>query len=302
MRILLAGDHSYPAYTNHSSGFQPMKFPSGSGYHVHDLIARGLAESGHEVYYLLRNGWSAQPPAGVVPVSEMVNGVDICHSVFIPRLHDELHRLMEENNRPWVTTVHMDYTKIGPPSTRNWIFPSRSLARTHGRDRYVWNGLDPADHVYSETKDGYFLFMSSMDRAVDKGLDTALELSRVKGFKLVVAGSARTAETIERIRQMCAEYGAEYLGDVRGTPKAELLAGAKALLFPSRLNEGCPLVVQEALMSGTPVITSFALGCREILPPEAGFLCATFQDYSNAVDRLDQVSPAPRWRDFITCA
>jgi glycosyltransferase involved in cell wall biosynthesis len=292
VRILLAADHCYPAYSTQSSGLHPMTYPSGSGYHIHDLIALGLAEAGHEVFYLLPNGWSKMPPAGVTPVSEPVDGVDICHTVFIPRLQEDLHRLMESAGRPWVTTVHMDYVKLGLVSDANWVFPSRSLARTHGRERFVWNGLHPDDYLFAEAKQDYFLFLSSMDRAVDKGLDTALELSRVKGFRLVVAGSARTAETIAEVGRMCAAYGAEYLGDVRGTSKAELLAGARALLFPTRLNEGCPLVVQEALMSGTPVITSFALGCREILPPEAGFLCATFQDYSTAVDRLPRVSPA----------
>jgi glycosyltransferase involved in cell wall biosynthesis len=269
-----------------------MTFPSGSAYHIHDLLALGLAECGHEVFYLLRNGWSAPLPEGVVPVREPVEDADILHSVFIPKAFDDLHGLMEASGRPWAATVHMDYTWLGRAAPANWIFPSRSLARTHGRERFVWNGIHPDDFQFSEAKQDYLLFISSMDKAVDKGLDTALELSRVKGFHLVVAGSARKSETIEHIRQMCIPYGAEYLGDVRGTRKAELLAGAKAVVFPTRLNEGCPLVIQEALMSGTPVITSFALGCREILPPEAGFLCATFEDYSTAVDRLGQVSPA----------
>jgi hypothetical protein len=64
------------------------------------------------------------------------------------------------------------------PTTENWIFVSRTLARLHGRERYVLNGIDPAEFIYSETKQNYFLFMSSMDWEMKKGLDIALSLAR----------------------------------------------------------------------------------------------------------------------------
>ena len=72
----------------------------------------------------------------------------------------------------------------------------------------------------------------------------------------MVAGTGLNYETIHRVAALCAESGAEYLGDVRGTRKAELISGARAVLFPSRLPEGCPLVILEAMFAGTPVISS----------------------------------------------
>ena len=65
----------------------------------------------------------------------------------------------------------------------NWIYVSRTLAQLHGSERYAWNGIDPAEYIYSETKDDYFLFMSTMDWGTQKGLDVVL-LSEQLGFKL----------------------------------------------------------------------------------------------------------------------
>jgi len=58
-----------------------------------------------------------------------------------------------------------------------------------------------------------------------------------------------------------------------GDEKAELLAGARALLLPTKLNDACPLVIMEALVSGTPVIASGNGACPELVSGEVGFLC-----------------------------
>jgi hypothetical protein len=54
MRILIASNHRYPSYGAVGSGRHPREFPSGSSGHIQDLLARGLAELGHEVLYHLR--------------------------------------------------------------------------------------------------------------------------------------------------------------------------------------------------------------------------------------------------------
>ena len=96
------------------------------------------------------------------------------------------------------------------------------------------NGIDPSRYIYSETKDDYFLFMSTMDWGAEKGLDEVISLSAEMGFKLVIAGTGKDYESIRRVAEMCRQVGAEYVGDVKGQRKAELLAGAKAFLFPPK--------------------------------------------------------------------
>jgi glycosyltransferase involved in cell wall biosynthesis len=292
MRVLLSSRHRYPAAEAVGTGLSPRPFPSGSGFFIHDLVAKGLAELGHDVFYVLPKG-AAQPlPPGVTLVSEPRGDVDIIHTL---TFRDEgLSPEMQALGKPWVTTCHLDLQARGwkrPPAMANWVFVSRTLAQLHGRTRYVLNGIDPAEYVYSESKDDYFFFMSTADWGTQKGLDVVLSLSKQVGFKLVVAGTGREPESINRVADMCREIGARYVGDVRGTEKAELLAGAKAFLFPTKVDEAFGLGMVEALMSGTPVICSDRGACPEIISPDVGFVCHDEQDYVAAINQIAEISP-----------
>src|ERR1043165_6070502 len=188
MRILVSSTHSFPALTGEGSGLEPRQFPSLSGYLIHDLMVRGLAELGHEVFYSVPHTNGRHPTQGVTLVSEPNYDADILHT--ISDRHWELVGEGESRGKPWVTTCHLDPRARGnerPPATENWIFVSRTLAQLHACDRYVLNGLDPAEYIFSEVKDDYLLFMSTMDWGFSKGLDVVLSLSQKLRFKLVVA-------------------------------------------------------------------------------------------------------------------
>ena len=286
MRILLSSDHEYPAANLNGSGLHPKKFPSGSGYILHDLLAKGLAELGHDVFYLVRRS-HADAPSGVNLIFEPLQDVGILHTI-----SGRDAALIEETGKPWVATCHMDDRTRGrerDPVKQNWIYVSRTLAQLHGSERYVWNGVDPAEYIYSETKDDYFLFMSTMDWGTQKGLDVVLSLSKQLGFKLVVAGTGESYERIAKVREMCDEAGAKYVGDVRGRQKAELLAGAIGFLFPTKLDEAFGLGMVEALMSGTPVICSDRGACPEIITSDVGFVCSNEDQYIAAVETIGEI-------------
>ncbi|HET6975901.1 MAG TPA: glycosyltransferase [Pyrinomonadaceae bacterium] len=296
MRVLLSSDHEYPASNGHGSGLHPKAFPSGSGYTLQDLLAKGLAELGHEVSYLvrrLRENFSAQSvPKGIKLVFEPDFDADVLHT--ISGRDASLIAEWELRGKPWVATCHMDEQTRGrerATSARNWIFVSQTLALLHGHDRYVWNGINPSEYIFSETKDDYFLFMSTMDWGTKKGLDIVLSMAKQLGLKLVVAGTGESYERIAHVQQMCRKVGARYVGDVRGKEKAELLAGAKGFLFPTKLDEAFGLGMVEALMSGTPVICSDRGACPEIITPEVGFVCRTDDDYVTAVDKINELDP-----------
>jgi glycosyltransferase involved in cell wall biosynthesis len=292
MRILLSSEHRYPASGEVGSGPHPRSLPSGSGFWIQDLIARGLAELGHEVFYLLPNGAQRPLPPGVKLVSQPVWDADILHT--ISDRDAPLIAEWEARGRPWVATCHMDMRTRGLAQSRttgNWIFVSRTLARLHGRTRYVLNGVDPSACIYSETKHDYVMFMSSMDWEMKKGLDIALSLAARFHFKLVVAGTGNNYKRILRVETLCRQIGAHYVGDVRGRKKAELLAGAKAFLFPTRVDEAFGLGMAEALMSGTPVICSNKGACPELITPDVGFVCRDDREYVNALRNVAKISP-----------
>lgn len=291
MRILLSSDHKYPALTEVGSGLHPKEFPSGSGYLVHDLLARGLAELGHDVFYLVPRGADKPSPPGVTLVSKPIADADILHII-----SDRDEHLVEErkaSRKPWVATCHLDLRARGREqslATENWIFVSRTLAQLLGCDRYVWNGIDPDEYIFSEAKDDYLLFMSTMDWGTQKGLDVVLSLSKLLGFKLVVAGTGESYERIANVQEMCRQVNARYVGDVRGKEKAELLAGAKAFLFPTKVDEAFGLGMVEALMSGTPVICSDKGACPEVISSDVGFVCRDMDDYVAAISKIADIS------------
>ncbi|HEY6252889.1 MAG TPA: glycosyltransferase [Candidatus Angelobacter sp.] len=295
MRILLSSNHSYPAAGSSGSGAAPREFPSGAGFVIHDLVAKGLAEAGHQVFYLLPRGAEMPLPPGVTLLREPRFDVDVVHTITF-RDYD-LTRAVRQAGIPWVVTCHSDPTddptdggrRIADPIEDNWIFVSRTLAHSVGRSRYVVNGIDPEEYLFCETPDDYFLFMAALEFSTRKGLDVALNLATRHNLRLIVAGTGKTDQVIEQTARQCQAAGAEFVGDVRGIMKARLLARARALLFPTQVNEGFGLVMVEALVSGTPVIASSNGACAEIVTPEAGFVCRSDHDYDNAVRHIGEI-------------
>jgi glycosyltransferase involved in cell wall biosynthesis len=289
---MLSSDHTYPAFNGVSFGRHPKEFSSGSGHHLQDLLARGLNEAGHEVLYYLPRGAAKPLPPGIQLISKPDIDVDVYHNMAFR--YDDVIQHMEDQGVPWVTTCHVDRSTRSEPGwniTRNWIFVSRTLARSQGSARFVLNGIDPGDFVYSAVKQDYLLFISAVERAWDKGLDMALAVSQSTGRQLVVAGTAGGYPLINRMADVCREHGARYVGDVQGSKKADLFAGAAGMLFPTKLNEAFGLVIIEALMSGTPVICSSNGACSEIVTPEVGFVCNELDEYVAAVGRLHEIRP-----------
>jgi len=135
-----------------------------------------------------------------------------------------------------VTTCHLDLTardSSAQSHDRELGFCSRTLAQLHGRDRYVLNGIDPADYIYSESKDDYFLFMSTMDWGTQKGLDVVLSLSE-RWASGCDCRHRQDYESIHRVQEMCRKVNAEYVGDVRGKRRQSCLPARKHFSFPPK--------------------------------------------------------------------
>jgi hypothetical protein len=278
MKILMAAGHCYPARTGAMASDR-----------VADCLAKGLAELGHQVIYKLELGASEPLPAGIELVYERQYDVDVmCLQDACTLDSQETHGI------PWVRTFHSARCANDwrlPYIRDNWIFVSRAHARSYGRSRYVTNGIDPSEFVFSETKSDYFLFAIADLADLDlKGFEIARTLVRKCGIKLVVAGAPPAGESAEPYIQMFKSEGIAYAGHVSGQRKAELFSDAKCLLFPTQANETFGLVVAEALMSGTPVIASNNGACPEIIIPEVGIVCATLEDYKAAVEDIGRIS------------
>jgi glycosyltransferase involved in cell wall biosynthesis len=277
--------HQYPAR------IQPLA-QAASGARVLDILVHGLVALGHEVSYYVPRGIFAPMPEGARHLTEMTRDCDVVQY----QNGDLRHPVVGVESLPWVRTCHTDIGTRGDgrsdrnEATRNWIYVSRTLANTYGSDRAILNGIDPAEYIYSEAKGDYVLFLSDMARATRKGFDIAVELSQRLGFELVFAGDLGPPEREADLRARAAGANARFVGEVWGEGKAELIAGARALLFPTQFNEAFGLVIAEALMSGTPVICSDKGACPELVSPEVGFVCSTMDDYVRAFENVDSIS------------
>ena len=117
----------------------------------------------------------------------------------------------------------------------------------------------------------YILFLGYL--RPEKGVDLLLRAFRdVSGeLDLVIAGSGPQEA---RLRALAA--GNErilFVGHVDGPAKADLLAGAAALVVPSHY-EPWGLVVNEALHYGVPVVCSTAVAARDLLDERSAIVVA----------------------------
>ena len=118
----------------------------------------------------------------------------------------------------------------------------------------------------------YYLFLGRL--APEKGVDTLLSAwgGRVPG-RLVIAGHGPEASRLRR----AAPKGVEFRGPVAASEVPALMAGARALLVPSRWYEAAPRTIIEAYAAGVPVLASDIGALRDavedgvtgyLVPPE----------------------------------
>lgn len=279
MRILVARNDCYPARA------YPASTRGGAPYRLADSLAKGLAELGHDVFYQV--GLGDEPlPRGV----QWVSGGGAKPRVDVAYRQTDVWTRRADYPGPWIRTCHVDDDH--ELFEDHWICVSQTLARSFGATRVVLNGVDPAELSYSETKADYFLFLACLDRAMRKGFGTAVSLARRTGLHLVVAGSAVRPGVLEGLRAQCASVHVTFAGEANGAQRAELLAGARALLFPTQVNEAFGLVMAEALMSGTPVICSDRGACPELISSDVGFVCGSDEQYLRAIESIGAIAPS----------
>jgi glycosyltransferase involved in cell wall biosynthesis len=130
----------------------------------------------------------------------------------------------------------------------------------------VPNGIEIETFPFAQAPDDYLLFLGRV--IPGKGPDIALDVAQELGQPLVLAGPALDARFLEAsIRPAVDGDRVRYLGPVGGERKVELLRKARVLLFPSLLEEACPVVVLEAMACGTPVVALRRGAVPEIVTP-----------------------------------
>ena len=136
------------------------------------------------------------------------------------------------------------------------------------------------------------VFLGRLERC--KGAHTAIDVARRLNRRLIIAGNVSTVpherEYFERDLRPQFTEPVSYVGTVNDVQKDALLGSAAALLTPIEWDEPFPVVLPEAFMCGTPVISFRRGGMPEgIDHGRTGFLCDTTDDMVQCVRMLGRI-------------
>jgi glycosyltransferase involved in cell wall biosynthesis len=202
------------------------------------------------------------------------------------RLHD-LESLFEANRNVPLVSISDDQRRPFPEA--NW-------------QATIYHGLPRDLHTFRAQPDDYLVFIGRV--APEKRLDRAIEIALKSGRRLKVAAKTYDEDRVYRERVIDpllreSESQVEFIGEVGGRQKDELIGNAAALLFPIDWPEPFGLVMIEALACGTPVIAWPHGSVPEIIEEgKTGYLVETIGEAVEAVERVQRISRTTCRRAF----
>lgn len=165
-------------------------------------------------------------------------------------------------------------------------------------DRVIPNYFDPKDFTFSAKKGNYYLYIGRMIRR--KGIPTAVLACQAIGARLIIAGQgASVNEQGHLISSNPGEFDIapatwEYVGFQGIEERKELMAQAIAMFVPTEYMEIFGGTHVEAMLSGTPPITTnfgvFPGTIPDCVNGEIGFRCNTLSDFVNAAVKAKNVN------------
>jgi glycosyltransferase involved in cell wall biosynthesis len=150
-------------------------------------------------------------------------------------------------------------------------------------DRVMPNYFDIKDFPFQKKKQDYYLFMGRIINR--KGINTAIRTVEAIGGKLIVAGQ-RDPSTEKLIKNPVVEC----VGYADTKTRAKLMGRAKAVFCPSLYLEPFCGVHAEAMLCGTPVITTnFGAFTDYVIDGLNGYKCSTLQDFVDATKKIEHL-------------
>lgn len=177
-------------------------------------------------------------------------------------------------NRVFISYTHMHTTlqKYGEKCPR-WT------------DQVIPPAFDKDDFIFDDKKEDYLIYLGRM---VDsKGVVIAQKLAQVLKMKIKFVGPQNMENSLDK---NC-KYS-EFIHTVSFEERAKLLSKAKAMLMPSLYSEPCGWTMIEAMLCGTPVISTDWGGMAEYnLHGVTGFRCKSVNEFYHAVLLSDKINP-----------
>jgi len=204
---------------------------------------------------------------------------------------------------PVVTTLHgrLDMPELRPLYRAFPDVPLVSISdaqRTPVADARwvatVYHGINLDEFEFNDSPGDYLAFLGRI--SPEKGLDTAIRIAEQSGIPLKIAARKplpfkhdpqvrRDWEYYnDQVKPLLQTDAVEFVGEVDGKTKSDLLRGALALLFPIRWPEPFGLVMVEALACGTPVLALRGGSVDEIIDHGVtGYVCDSEEELLRVV-------------------
>lgn len=281
------------------------------------ILAQELTKRGHEVT-LFASG-DSQTIADLKFVYEKPQGwrmhnciPELIHSsqVFMTKerfdvIHDHTYcgpLLANFCETPVLHTLHGDfnedskrfYTVFGKKAYFNSIsnFQIQNMPKINYIGN-VYNAIDIDLYSFNDKKEDFLLFLSRL--SPQKGSHLAIKAALDTGNKLVMAGKIDPGEDLryfkDHVEPLIDDKQIVYLGEVDTQTKVDLMAKAKAFLFPIQWAEPFGLVMVEALSSGTPVIALKNGSVPEIITDKVGFIAEDYDSFIQAIGNSGKINP-----------
>ncbi len=197
---------------------------------------------------------------------------------------------------PVVTTIHGFSSERILPVFRAYNdighYVSISQSDRHPDLTYsatIHHGIDVDQFTFGAGDGGYLLFLGRIHP--DKGTHEAIEVARLAGLPLIIAGVVQDDEYFRReIAPHVDGHRVDYIGPVGPSDRDRLLGGAVALLHLIDFEEPFGLSVVESLAAGTPVIARSRGSMPEIIRDGVtGFLVYSVPDAVAAVKAVHAI-------------
>jgi len=263
------------------------------------LFATGDSVTQAHLHAVIEKGYEEDPAVDskvaeylhISEVFERAAEFDLIHSHydFMPLSYTRLIKT------PVLTTIHgFSSVKIMPiyQKYRDGYFVSVSNSDRAAGLNYlatVYNGIDLSLYPFQERGGEDLIFLGRIHP--DKGVHLAIEVARLSGRRLIIAGIVQDqAYFREQVQPHLDDQNILYMGPVDAKGKNELFARARVLLHLNTIPERFGLVLVEANAAGVPVIAMDLGSCREVIKDEeTGFLVANVAEAVRALGRISEI-------------
>src|SRR5690349_10666626 len=153
----------------------------------------------------------------------------------------------------------------------------------------VYNGIDLSLYPFQESGGEDLVFLGRIHP--DKGVHLAIEVARLSGRRLVIAGIIQdSAYFEEQVKPHLDGEKIRFIGPVDVAGKNELFSRAYALLHLNTIPERFGLVLAEANAAGVSVIAMDLGSCREVIGDGVtGFLAGDVEEAARCLERVPQI-------------